>query len=35
MRYVRTERRPFLLEAHVSRLNGHSSSSGANRVDDG
>jgi len=34
MRYVRTERRPYLLEAHVSRLNGHSSSSGANRVDE-
>jgi 2-oxoisovalerate dehydrogenase E1 component alpha subunit len=29
--YVRNERRPFLVEAHVSRLWGHSSSSGANR----
>lgn len=29
--YVRTERRPFMLEAKVSRLYGHSSSSGANR----
>ena len=32
MEYVRTERRPFLLEARVSRLYGHSSSSGANFV---
>ena len=32
MEYVRTERRPFLLEANVSRLYGHSSSSGANFV---
>lgn len=32
MAYIRTERRPFLLEAHVSRLYGHSSSSGALRV---
>lgn len=32
MRYVRRERRPFLLEANVSRLHGHSSSSGAQRV---
>jgi len=32
MDYVRTERRPFLLEAKVSRLYGHSSSSGANFV---
>ncbi len=32
MDYVRTSRRPFLLEAHVSRLHGHSSSSGANFV---
>lgn len=31
MRYVRTERKPFLLEAMVSRLHGHSSSSGAQR----
>jgi 2-oxoisovalerate dehydrogenase E1 component alpha subunit len=30
--YCRTERRPFLLEAQVSRLYGHSSSSGALRV---
>jgi 2-oxoisovalerate dehydrogenase E1 component alpha subunit len=29
MAYVRTERRPFLLQADVSRLYGHSSSSGA------
>ncbi|HET9620423.1 MAG TPA: thiamine pyrophosphate-dependent dehydrogenase E1 component subunit alpha [Kofleriaceae bacterium] len=28
--YVRTERRPYLLEAMVSRLRGHSSASGAN-----
>jgi 2-oxoisovalerate dehydrogenase E1 component alpha subunit len=32
--YVRTERRPFCLEATVSRLYGHSSSSGATRVDE-
>jgi 2-oxoisovalerate dehydrogenase E1 component alpha subunit len=32
MDYVRTERRPFLLEAQVSRLYGHSSASGANFV---
>jgi 2-oxoisovalerate dehydrogenase E1 component alpha subunit len=32
MRYVRRERKPFLLEANVSRLHGHSSSSGAQRV---
>ncbi len=31
--YVRTERKPFLLEAMVSRLYGHSSASGANPVD--
>jgi 2-oxoisovalerate dehydrogenase E1 component alpha subunit len=30
--YVRTERRPYLLEAMVSRLRGHSSASGANPV---
>lgn len=30
--YVRRERRPFLMEAHVSRLHGHSSASGGNRV---
>jgi 2-oxoisovalerate dehydrogenase E1 component alpha subunit len=34
MEYVRTERRPFLLEAMVSRLYGHSSSSGANFIGD-
>src|SRR5579862_188006 len=32
MDYVRTERKPFLLEAMVSRLYGHSSSSGANFI---
>ena len=32
MDYVRTERKPFLLEAKVSRLYGHSSSSGANFI---
>jgi len=32
--YVRTERKPYLLEAMVSRLHGHSSASGANRVAD-
>lgn len=32
MDYVRSERRPFLLEANVSRLYGHSSASGANFV---
>lgn len=32
MAYVRTERRPLVLEAAMSRLHGHSSSSGANRV---
>ena len=32
MDYVRTERRPFLLEVMVSRLYGHSSASGANYV---
>lgn len=32
MEYVRTERKPFLLEARVSRLYGHSSASGANFV---
>jgi 2-oxoisovalerate dehydrogenase E1 component alpha subunit len=30
--YVRTERKPYLLEAMVSRLRGHSSASGANAV---
>jgi 2-oxoisovalerate dehydrogenase E1 component alpha subunit len=34
MDYVRRERRPFLLEAMVSRLYGHSSASGANFVPD-
>jgi 2-oxoisovalerate dehydrogenase E1 component alpha subunit len=33
MDYVRKERKPFLLEAMVSRLYGHSSSSGANYID--
>lgn len=32
MRYCRRERKPYLLEAVVSRLHGHSSSSGAQRV---
>jgi 2-oxoisovalerate dehydrogenase E1 component alpha subunit len=32
MAYVRTQRRPFLLEVMVSRLYGHSSSSGANLI---
>ena len=31
MRYCRRERKPYLLEAMVSRLHGHSSSSGAQR----
>ena len=34
MDYVRTERRPYLLEVYVSRLHGHSSASGANFVKD-
>ncbi len=34
MRYVREERKPFLLEAKLSRLYGHSSSSGSNYLDD-
>jgi 2-oxoisovalerate dehydrogenase E1 component alpha subunit len=34
MDYVRSERRPFLIEALVSRLYGHSSASGANYVND-
>src|SRR5579863_6814468 len=34
MDYVRTERKPFLVEALVSRLYGHSSASGANFVTD-
>lgn len=32
MEYVRKKRKPFCLEAYVSRLHGHSSSSGAQRV---
>ena len=32
--YVRSERKPYLLEAMVSRLHGHSSASGANFVKD-
>ncbi len=32
MDYVRTERKPLLLEAQVSRLYGHSSASGANFI---
>jgi 2-oxoisovalerate dehydrogenase E1 component alpha subunit len=32
--YVRTERKPYLLEAMVSRLRGHSSASGANLAQD-
>src|SRR5438128_11372514 len=32
MEYCRTQRRPYILEARVSRLYGHSSSSGALRV---
>lgn len=32
MQYIRTERRPFFIEARVSRLYGHSSASGANFV---
>jgi len=34
MNYCRKERRPYLLEAMTSRLHGHSSSSGANRVNE-
>jgi 2-oxoisovalerate dehydrogenase E1 component alpha subunit len=34
MEYVRSERKPFLLEAALSRLYGHSSASGANRIND-
>lgn len=34
MDYVRTEKKPYLLEAMVSRLYGHSSASGANLVKD-
>ena len=32
--WCRRKRRPFMLEPHVSRLHGHSSSSGASRVDE-
>jgi 2-oxoisovalerate dehydrogenase E1 component subunit alpha len=32
MKYCRTKRRPFMVEANVSRLHGHSSSSGAARI---
>ena len=32
--YIRKERKPYLLEAKCSRLYGHSSSSGANRIDE-
>jgi 2-oxoisovalerate dehydrogenase E1 component alpha subunit len=32
MAYIRKERKPYLLEAKCSRLYGHSSSSGANRI---
>jgi 2-oxoisovalerate dehydrogenase E1 component alpha subunit len=35
MAFVRKERRPYLIEAKVSRLYGHSSSSGGNRVPEG
>jgi len=34
MNYIRTERRPFCLEAYASRLHGHSSSSGGLRNKD-
>ncbi len=34
MHYCRTTRRPYCLQADVSRLHGHSSASGANRVDE-
>ncbi len=33
LEYVRTSGRPYLLEVSVSRMNGHSSSSGANRIE--
>lgn len=33
MTYCRTERKPYCLQANVSRLHGHSSASGANRVE--
>jgi 2-oxoisovalerate dehydrogenase E1 component alpha subunit len=34
LRYCRTKRKPYMIEARVSRLHGHSSSSGAARVPD-
>jgi 2-oxoisovalerate dehydrogenase E1 component alpha subunit len=34
LEYVRTERKPMVVEARVSRLYGHSSSSGANYIED-
>jgi 2-oxoisovalerate dehydrogenase E1 component alpha subunit len=34
LKHCRDNRRPYLLESRISRLNGHSSSSGANRVDE-
>lgn len=33
MAYIRKERKPFCLQANVSRLYGHSSASGANRIE--
>ena len=33
MEYVRTERKPFLMESMVTRMYGHSSATGANRVE--
>ena len=33
--YIRKERKPFFMEAMVSRLHGHSSSSGGNRIPEG
>ena len=35
MGYCRKQRKPYFLQARVSRLHGHSSSSGANRIPDG
>jgi 2-oxoisovalerate dehydrogenase E1 component alpha subunit len=32
MHYIRTERKPYILQADVSRLHGHSSATGGNRV---
>jgi 2-oxoisovalerate dehydrogenase E1 component alpha subunit len=34
MHYCRTERKPYCIQANVSRLHGHSSASGANRVEE-